>query len=176
MSAVAAPASPIAPSFVDPHLCKAIQNAVDNALSMCATKARCVALAAVPSRETGILTGMIGLHGKVSGFVTVNMAERVALQTVGGLLGETYNELSNQVVDGAGEITNIIVGGIKSSLAGSPWAFSQITVPSVIIGRGYQIAYARGLEFLNATFEVENQATIMLEDRLMQVSISLLKL
>ena len=80
------------------------------------------------------------------------------------------------MVDGAGEITNIIVGGIKSALSKTKWGFSQITVPSVIVGKGYSIAYARGLEFLNVTFEHNDNEAVLLEDRLIQISISLLEL
>ena len=80
------------------------------------------------------------------------------------------------MVDATGEITNMVVGGIKSALANSKWAFLQITVPSVIVGRGYSIAYARGLEFLNVIFENDDREALLLEDRLIQVSISLLTL
>lgn len=163
-------------SVANSALSKAMVQSVDNALNMCGIQARCVGLSLVPSRESGLLTGIIGVHGKVSGFVTVNMAERVAIRSVEGLLGESFSELTNQVVDGAGEITNIIVGGVKSALVGSEWSFGQITVPSVIIGKGYQIAFAKGLEFLCATFEVEDENALMLEDRLLHVSISLLRL
>jgi hypothetical protein len=61
-------------------------------------------------------------------------------------------------------------------LASSKWGFTQITVPSVIVGRGYSIAYARGLEFLTVTFEHEDREAVLLEDRLIQVSMSLLTL
>jgi len=162
--------------FAEPRLVKAVCDSVDSALGMCGLSAHCVGVSAVPTREAGIITGLIGVHGKVSGFITVNMSQRMAVRAVNGLLQDSYTELTNQVVDGAGEITNIIVGGVKSSLAGSPWSFSHLTVPSVIIGKGYHIAYARGLEFLNATFEHDDVEAVMLEDRLMQVSISLLKL
>ena len=80
------------------------------------------------------------------------------------------------MVDGVGEITNIIVGGIKSALANTNWAFPHITVPSVIVGNGYRMAYARGLEFLCVVFEHDDPEAVMLQDRMMQVSISLLKL
>lgn len=171
------PATATSPfEITDANLTRSVLSSVENAMAMCSVQSRCVGLSAVPARETGIVTGMIGVHGKVSGFVTVNMAERVALKTVGGLLGETYPQLSPQVIDGAGEITNIITGGIKSLLAGSPWTFSHITVPTVILGQGYHIAYARGLEFFNATFEIEDENALMLVDRLMNVSISLLRL
>ena len=80
------------------------------------------------------------------------------------------------MVDGVGELTNIISGGIKKGLYGSPWLFSHITVPSVIIGQNYQIAYAKGLQFLSVTFEHQTDDALMLSDRLMQVAISLIRL
>ena len=122
------------------------------------------------------ISGLIGVHGKVSGFLTVNMAERSAIKLVEGLLGEKSGTLTPQIVDGAGEITNIIVGGIKSMLTGSTWSFSHITVPSVIIGKGYQIAYAKGLDFVLRNFERTDPEAILLEDRLFHVSVSLLRL
>ena len=161
---------------IDPELTNAIVGSVSSALGMCDMKARCVSLASVPGNDTGLVTGMIGVHGKVSGFITVNMSEDVGVKAVGGLLQEEHDRLSSQVVDGIGEITNIIVGGIKSSVAGGPWSFSHITVPSVIVGKGYSIAYSRGLTFINATFEYEDPEIVMLQDRLLQVSISLLQL
>lgn len=162
--------------MADPHLVRALRDAVDGALLMCATQARCVGVSVVPGREVGKITGLIGVHGRVSGFVTVNMAERVAIRAVEGLLQDRFGQLTAQVVDGAGEITNLIVGGIKSQLAGTPWSFSQITIPSVIVGQGYQIAYARGLEFVCLTFEHADEQSLVLDERLLQVSISLLKL
>ena len=72
--------------------------------------------------------------------------------------------------------TNIIAGGMKNCLAGTQWAFSHVTVPSVIIGQNYQIAYARGLEYVAATFEHNDENSLMLEDRLLQVAISLIRL
>ncbi len=70
----------------------------------------------------------------------------------------------------------MVVGGIKSSLAQTKWSFLQMTVPSVIVGKGYSIAYARGLEFLNVIFEQDDKDALLLEDRLIQVSVSLLPL
>ena len=160
----------------NPVLLEAVLSSFNKGLTMCGTSARCVGVSSVPARETGIITGMIGVHGKVSGFITVNMAERFAIRAVEGLLQETFGELTSQVVDGAGEITNIIVGGIKSSLGKTKWGFSQVTVPSVIVGKGYSIAYARGLEFVNVTFEHDDPEAVLLEDRLINVSISLLLL
>ena len=157
-------------------LYSAVTESVYNALEMCDIKARCVGISAMPTQQTGILTGMIGVHGKVSGFVSMNISEQFAISAVEGLLQEEYGKLSSQVVDGVGEISNIVVGGIKSTLSKTEWGFSHITVPSVIVGQNFSIAYSRGLEFLTVTFEYDNPDVIRLEDRMLHVSMSLLTL
>ncbi|NOY42382.1 MAG: chemotaxis protein CheX [Planctomycetes bacterium] len=159
---------------INQQLFTAITDSVQCALDMCDTKVRCVGVSATPTQETGIITGMIGVHGKVSGFISVNIAEQFVIRAVEGLLQEEFGKLTSQVVDGAGEITNIIVGGIKSALAKTPWGFSQITVPSVIVGQNFTIAYSRGLEFLTVTFEHEDPNVVRFEERMMHVSMSLL--
>jgi len=161
---------------VNPVLLKAVTDAVSGAMMMCDVNVRCVGVSRVPARQAGIVTGMIGVHGKVSGFLTVNMAERFAVRAVEGLLHEHFGVLTSQVVDGAGEITNIIVGGVKSALAKTTWGFSQITVPSTIVGNDFSIAYSRGLEFLNVMFEHDDPEAFRLDDRMMHVSMSLLAL
>jgi chemotaxis protein CheX len=143
---------------------------------MCNCKLRCVGINALPISEGGVVTGMIGIHGKVSGFATVNVSERLAIKAVEGLLQDNFGKLSAQVVDGIGEITNMVVGGIKGTLANSQFGFSNITVPSVIIGKGYHISYAKGLTYLTISFEDQDNEAIMLQDRMLHVSISLLKL
>lgn len=166
---------PSTPIGVNPALMHAVLPAVQSGLEMCGIRVRCVGVAQVPTQGSADVTGMIGVHGSVSGFVTVSMPERFAAKAVEGLLGDSFSELTPEVIDGVGELTNIIVGGVKSSLANSEWSFNQITVPSVIVGQGYSIAYAQGLEFLNVTFEHANSDSVLLNDRLLQVSVSLLR-
>jgi len=160
----------------DPILLEATVKGVESCLTMCDTQARCVGVSTIPTRETGRVTGMIGVHGEVSGFITVNMAEQVAMSAVGGLLQEPCSSLTPQVIDGVGEMTNLISGVIKKGVAGTKWGFSHVTVPSVIIGQNYQIAYAGGLNFLSVTFEHENKDTLIINDRLIQVAVSLIRL
>lgn len=160
----------------DPTILKSIIDAVNSSLSMCDTEAKWVGMSAIPTRDPGNITGMIGIHGEVSGFITVNMAETVAMSMIGGLLQDQFEKLTPQVIDGAGEITNIIAGGIKKGLSRTPWSFSHVTVPSVIVGQNYQIAYAGGLQYLCATFEHQNDEALLLDDRLIKVAVSMIRL
>lgn len=159
---------------VSSELLHALLEAVDSGLSMCNVKTQWAGFTTVPTHNIGIVTGIIGVHGNASGFVTVNMAERFAIKAVEGMLQEPQEKLSPPVVDGVGEITNMLVGGVKSSLVGTPWAFSHITAPSVIIGAGCEIAFAKGLTFLCATFEHLDPEAVLISDRLFQISVSLL--
>ena len=157
-------------------LADAVVHSVEKALTMCGASARCVGVATVPLRDKGLVTGIIGVHGRVSGFITVNMSEVMAISVVEGLLQEEFGKLTSQVVDGAGEVTNMICGGIKSQLAKTNFSFQGITVPSIIVGEGYSMAFARGLDFVSATFEHDNPEAVMLDDRLLSVSMCFLKL
>ncbi len=178
MTAVATPAlsTPLKTLDINQVLLDAIVAATQKGLAMSGLNAKCVGVSRVPGKQAGQVTGMIGVQGSVSGFFTVNMPELLAFQAVEGLLGEKYDKLTPQVIDGAGEVTNIIAGGLKSALAGSEWAFSQITVPSVIVGDGYQVAFASGLELIDVIFEIENDEAILVTDRLLHVTLSLLRL
>jgi len=160
----------------DPTLLGAVVSSVQSCLTMCQIEARCVGVSAIPLSDPGNITGMIGVHGNSSGFVTVNLSDKVAQRAVGGLLDDDFDSVTPQVIDGTGEITNIIGGGIKSALSGTPWAFSHVTVPSVIIGQNYKIAYSSGLAYVAATFEHQAGDVVMLDERLIQVAISLIRL
>lgn len=172
MTAVATPLT----LEINQLLFDAVCESVPKALMMCGVKAKCVGVSRVPAKQEGEITGLIGVHGSVSGFVAVNSSRRLALHMVEGLVGDKLEDLTPQVVDGAGEVTNIIVGGVKAALAGSDWTFSQITVPSVVVGDGYQVAYASGNEVLDVVFECENEDAIFANDRTLHVTLSLLKL
>jgi len=165
----------LSPFAADQQQLKAITSAVDNCLTMCDTRARCVGVSTVPIRDPGMISGMIGVHGDVTGFITVNMCEQVALSVVGGLLQDQFERIDHQSIDGVGEVTNISAGGIKAGLAGTPWNFSDVTVPSVIVGRQYQIAFAKGLQYVAAVFEQDNADTLLLDERIFNVSISLIR-
>ncbi|QDT50629.1 hypothetical protein Pan258_47080 [Symmachiella dynata] len=176
MVAAIASDNPTATLPVNEKLFRAISTSVEDALSMGGLVASCVGTSSVPIPGNGTITGLIGVHGSASGFVTVNSSETLAMKVVGGLLQDDFSTLSAQIIDGFGELTNIIAGGIKARLSKSEFQFSKITVPSVIIGESYEIAYAKGLEFICVVFELNDPNAIMLDQRLLRVSMSLLRL
>jgi hypothetical protein len=59
-------------------------------------------------------------------------------------------------------------------LGNTKWGFSNITVPSVIVGQNFMVAYSKGLEFLTVTFEHDDDDAFLIDDRMVHVSMSLL--
>lgn len=151
---------------------------VENAFKMCELTVRVVGVTRIPTQlPNALVTGMIGMGGKATGFMTVSMPKRVGTLAVSGLLQDEFDTINSQVVDGVGELTNIIAGGLKSRLSNVPqWAISTITIPSVIIGGNYSIAYTKGIEFGSVTFEVDDPETLSIDDRIFMVACSLMQI
>ena len=149
---------------------------VEGCLQMCDLKVRVVGITKVPVQlPDAPVTGLIGLSGKCTGFVSITMPERVATLAVSGLLMEEHKTIDAQVIDGVGEITNVIAGGLKSRLVNTSWMVSNITVPSVILGSHYNISYSKGIEYCSITFEVDDPDTLTINGRMFMVSTSLMQ-
>ena len=149
---------------------------VESGLQMCDLKVRVVGVTKIPVQlPDAPVTGLIGLSGKCTGFIAVSMPERVATLAVSGLLMEEHKTINAQVVDGIGEMTNVIAGGIKTKLYNTPWMINNITVPSVILGSHYNISFSKGIEFCGVTFEVDDPDTLSIQDRVFSVNASLIQ-
>jgi len=154
----------------------ALIQSVEACFSMCDLKVRVVGITKIPTNiPGGLITGLIGMNGKCSGFMTLEMTERAATLAVSGLLQDEFRTINNQVVDGVGELTNIIAGGIKAKLYNSPWTVNTITIPSVILGTNYNISYTKGIEFVSITFEIDDPETLSIQDRIFMVTTSLMQ-
>jgi CheY-specific phosphatase CheX len=103
------------------------------------------------------------------------MPERVATLAVSRLTMEEHKTINAHVVDGVGEITNIVAGGFKTKLFNTPWTVNNITIPSVILGNNYNISYSKGIEYCGVTFEVDDPDTITIHDRVFMVNTSLIQ-
>jgi len=158
------------------QIVNALIASVENCLQMCDLKVRVVGTTKIPIQlPDALVTGLVGLSGKCTGFVSVAMPQRIATLAVSGLLMEEHKTIDVEVVDGVGEMTNVIAGGLKTKLSNTHWTIHNITVPSVIIGNQYNISYSKGIEYCGVTFEVDDPDTLSIQDRVFSVSTSLMQ-
>lgn len=82
------------------------------------------------------LLGVIGLSGGVRGAVIMTMNVDVGQKIVGAFLGEEIKEPNAELMDGYGEILNIIAGAAASKLEGMR---VNLALPTVMMGKSQQI-------------------------------------
>jgi len=149
---------------------------VESCLQMCDLKIRVAGVTKIPLQLTDApVTGLIGVSGKCTGFISLSLPNRVAALAVSGLLLEEHKIVDAQVIDGVGEMTNVIAGGLKTRLSTTPWMIGHITIPSVIIGSSYNISYAKGIEYCGITFEVDDPDSLSIQDKVFSVTASLIQ-
>ena len=86
----------------------------------------------------GDITGIIGLTGYARGCIIFSLSTDAAIKIVSSMLGEEYTDLSDDVRDGIGELTNIIAGDARRELAENDLVF-EAGIPTIIIGKGHEI-------------------------------------
>ncbi len=90
------------------------------------------------------VTGIIGLGGEACGAVVLNFPESVAIKAVSSFVGESYESISSDVVDGVGELTNIVAGDAKNRLMQKGYNF-DIGLPKIVVGRNYVTAQSQSV-------------------------------
>jgi len=100
-----------------------------------------VVISEVPVTPTNVpvtLTAVIGLAGALSGAFTVVVNEAGAKQITACLMGMEIATVDDTVLDGLGEIANILAGAWKSKIPALS-AACLLSVPTVVTGTHYDI-------------------------------------
>lgn len=96
------------------------------------------------------ITGIIGLSGKANGDVVISFEEKVALAATHALIGMRYHEITDDVVDTVGELTNMIAGHAKTSLENLAMS---LALPTVIVGKNHSIRFPSKVKPLSLPFQ-----------------------
>lgn len=87
----------------------------------------------------GDVSGVIGIVSDAfEGSVVISFPEQTFLNVMSGMLGETFTVLNKEILDGAGEITNMIFGQAKIVLNEQGYGIKS-ALPSVVSGRNHTI-------------------------------------
>jgi chemotaxis protein CheX len=87
------------------------------------------------------VSGIIGFSGEIVGSVVVSFEIAAAQKLVSALVGMDIDADAPDFVDAIGELANMIAGSAKKELGRN----SNITVPTVIIGKGHMIGRLSGV-------------------------------
>jgi chemotaxis protein CheX len=88
----------------------------------------------------GDVSGVIGVVSDAfNGSVVISFPEKTFLNVMSGMLGEEIKVLDKEIIDGAGEITNMIFGQAKVVLNNKGYGI-KMAIPSVVSGKGHSLS------------------------------------
>jgi CheY-specific phosphatase CheX len=159
---------------VDQVLLRALINGTQSGLAMAGLTPEPVGASRLTQARHPI-TVMVGLVGKHSGNMALNLSERSLLFLVGRMMGDEVSELNEESVDAIMEVGNMIAGSVKGPLRNTDYAISHISLPSLVFGPGLNVVYARGIQTVSVEFEMPGLPFNTMNDRFFSTTISLLQ-
>ena len=103
-------------------------------------------------QDLDAVSAIIGLAGETRGAVVLSFSRETAMRIVSKMAGQEYKMLSNEVLDGVGELINIIAGNAKKDLLDFR---IEISLPGVITGNSYKIRWPEGIPVVSIPFTTE---------------------
>lgn len=98
------------------------------------------------------VSAIIGLAGETIGAVVLSFSRDTALKIVSKFAQKTYNSLGKEVLDGVGELVNIIAGNAKKDLIDFR---IEISLPGVITGHNYKMHWPDKIPVVSIPFTSE---------------------
>ena len=89
----------------------------------------------------GVVSGLIGMVGPtVSGSFSISFDKELALNVFQLMVGDTVEDIPEDIIDMVGEITNMVAGGAKRQLGEKGFEFNMAT-PIVVTGPAHSITH-----------------------------------
>lgn len=98
------------------------------------------------------VSAIIGLAGQVKGAVVLSFSRETAISMVSIFSNTKFIALSTLVLDGVGELVNILAGNAKKDLVEYR---IEISLPGVITGNHYNINWPKDTPVISIPFESE---------------------
>lgn len=105
-----------------------------------------------------VVTGVVQITGDHEAAVTVQCSEPLARRATAAMFGAEEDELTDEEVsDCVGELANMTGGNVKSALFGT----NQLSLPSVTVGRDYQVSVRGSRVTQRAGFTCEGHLLVV---------------
>ncbi len=98
------------------------------------------------------VSGIIGLSGVVAGTVVLTMSKELALKSASVMLMDEFTELTPDVFDAVGELTNVVAGNAKAQLEEYKLSLS---LPNVIHGENMELRFPENCQPITIPFKTE---------------------
>jgi chemotaxis protein CheX len=149
---------PAAPTITSADLCEAIKTAASDVFSTMLgveLKPGEVFTEKMEAAPASGVVSLIGLAGPWIGTGSVSCTAEFACRIASAMLMTEYPAICEDVLDAVAEITNMIIGNVKTTLE-NRLGNMLLSTPTVIYGRNFQTRSARNQEWTVVPFEWES--------------------
>ena len=98
------------------------------------------------------LSAVIGISGKVAGTIVLSLSRGAALQVLNRMVGVEAQEITTEVCDAVGELTNMIAGSAKAQMERLQLS---ISIPNIVSGKDHEIHFPSNVQPICLIFESE---------------------
>ena len=99
------------------------------------------------------ISAIIGLTGRLTGWVALCFQKSAALKVASNLFGENKEVIDAEVHDAVGEIANIVAGGAKAEFFQKGFSY-KIATPTVVIGSDHVLIQGKDSSCIVIPFHV----------------------
>jgi chemotaxis protein CheX len=89
---------------------------------------------------SGDVSGIIGITGDAVGSLALSFSEKCICKIVSNMLGEEHHEVTKEIIDAVGELTNMISGASRTQLE-KIGMIVYAAIPTVVHGQGHTITH-----------------------------------
>lgn len=89
---------------------------------------------------SGDVSGIIGITGDAIGSLALSFSEKCICKIVSNMLGEEHHEVTRDIIDAVGELTNMVSGASRTQLEKMGMAV-YAAIPTVVHGQGHTITH-----------------------------------
>ena len=89
---------------------------------------------------SGDVSGIIGITGDAIGSLALSFSEKCICKIVSNMLGEEHHEVTKEIIDAVGELTNMVSGASRTQLEKMGMAV-YAAIPTVVHGQGHTITH-----------------------------------
>jgi chemotaxis protein CheX len=89
---------------------------------------------------SGDVSGIIGITGDAIGSLALSFSEKCICKIVSNMLGEEHHEVTRDILDAVGELTNMVSGASRTQLEKMGMAV-YAAIPTVVHGQGHTITH-----------------------------------
>ncbi len=151
-----------AKSALDAKLVNILMDSVTDVLTtMAGTTVALQGVQPLPEyKPTGDISSVIGISGEHGeGMLSLSFPEALAKLMVARLLGLEPSDLAKEdMVDGIGELINMVSGRAKTGLSEDSGNVYRLSLPSIIMGNGHEVVgRTKNAPYLALTFIAEGQ-------------------